>query len=165
MTDKRDGKHRKTHDKLLAIALLVFAALCGDCESPALSGEGRQGDKEHDRRAKLVEALADLPLSGMNVGPVRAIGANRVTDAVVREGVAIVPMLASALDHSSYDQTVWIVFCLTELRATPAKARVIKLKHEEEHGRFAAELHDFTLEFEIKNYLRVVAEAEKARNK
>ncbi|HEV3303349.1 MAG TPA: hypothetical protein VG055_27095 [Planctomycetaceae bacterium] len=147
---------------VIAGALLT---LCSDCDPRGLSGEGNQGDKDHDRRAKLVEALADLPLSGMNVGPVRAIGANRVTDAVVCEGAAIVPMLASALDRSSYGQTVWIVFCLTELRATPAKARVIKLKHEEEHGRFAAELHDFTLEFEIKNYLRVVAEAEKERKK
>jgi hypothetical protein len=113
----------------------------------------------------LVEALAHLPVRGMHVGPVTAIRANKVTDAVVREGMSIVPTLVSALDHSSYNQTVWIVFCLAELRAGSAKATVIRVRQEEERGRFAAEPHDLTLSSEIKNYLRIVAVAEKERKK
>jgi hypothetical protein len=145
---------------LLAIIGLSVVAACDKHTPQAPSGENSEYKMSDDGRIKLVEALGQLAAEGPNIGPVTAISANSTTDAVVHEGAAIVPALVAALDHSSYSQTVWVVFCLTELRATSAKARVIKLKDEEEHGRFAAEPHDLTLTFEIKNYLRVVGEAE-----
>jgi len=108
---------------------------------------------------KLIEALRDVPVKGPSFGaPVRSVSANSATQAVVREGPAIVPALIAALDHSSWNHSVWIVFCLRELRARDAKARIIRLKDEEWSARFASEPHDLTLDMLIETYLRIISE-------
>ena len=102
---------------------------------------------------QLVEALSSVPVTGPSIGPSTGITSNPQTDAVVHQGAAIVPSLIYSLDHSSWQQSVWIMFCLNELHAKAAKPQILELKKEIEHGRFASEPQDFTLDAGIDNYL------------
>lgn len=119
-----------------------------------------------DANAELVEALKDVPVKGPSAGgPVQGLYTNAVTQAVVEKGQVIIPTLISALDHSSWTQSVWIVFCLKQLRAAEAKDRILKLQREIDNGRFANQPHDLTLEAIIQGYLTVISNQQSATNK
>jgi hypothetical protein len=123
------------------------------------SGESAIGKKERSND-ELIGAL-NQPVIGPMMGPSTGIRANAATRAVVKRGRGIVPDLIYALEHSSWRQSVWIVFCLTELRASSARERVLKLRDEIDQGRFTKEneRHDFTLDVWIRCYLRTEAQA------
>jgi hypothetical protein len=128
---------------------LCFCAL--GSEQPATGNRGRSN-------AELIEALNQV-VSGPRVGPSMGIRANAATRAVVKRGPGIVPDLIYALDHSSWRQSVWIVFCLTELRASSARERILQLREEIDQGRFDSEPRDLTLDAGIRGYLRKEAHA------
>lgn len=125
--------------------------------------ETAEGRAQH--YANLVASLRGVALSGPSAGgPCQGVSDNEVTRAIVREGPAIVPPLISALDDSSFSQSVYIVFCLRELHASAAKERIGRLRKELEAGmRFAKEPHDFTLDVQVDSYLSQVEAWEQHR--
>ncbi len=128
-----------------------------------MAWSGQVQDKKTEHLQKLVAALNNVPVTGASIGPYTGISDNDSTRAVVHEGRDIVPFLVSALDHSSWSQSVWIVFCLRELRAVSAKDRVLQLKKELENGtRFSSEAHNFTLNVQIRAYLADLSKSESA---
>lgn len=112
---------------------------------------------ESKRYGELVAALGQIPVTGPIIGPAHGLSDNAATKAVVAEGPSIIPELTSALDHSTWKQSVWIVYCLRELHAKNAKDSILKLEHEEESNiRFENGQHDLTLYAEIQGFLKEV---------
>jgi hypothetical protein len=128
-----------------------FVCCCAiGSEEPATGNKTRSNDE-------LIEALNQV-VSGPRIGPSMGITANPATRAVVKRGPGIVPDLIYALDHSSWRQSVWIVFCLRELRASAARERILQLREEIDQGRFDSEPRDLTLKASIVGYLRAEAQ-------
>jgi hypothetical protein len=142
----------KTISAIFACVAIIF--ICPSCKmvkSHAVEPNGDGAD------AKLIEALRNVPVNGPSLGaPAQGLSTNAATEAIVQKGPVIIPTLISALDHSSWTQTVWIVFCLDQLRATGARERILKLQREIDNGRFANEHHDLTLQAIIQAYLTVI---------
>src|SRR5262249_11255006 len=116
-------------------------------------------DSESD--PQMDELLAKL--TGMEVegggfgGPYIGVVHNETTREIVGRGKKVIPHLLKRLDSSGYDESVYIVFCLWELRAAEAKTKIVQLQRDLKEGkRFSQELHDLTLEMEIEHYLREV---------
>ncbi|MGH7980278.1 MAG: hypothetical protein ACREE6_12965 [Limisphaerales bacterium] len=138
---------------------LVFSS-CKMTKDHAIKSSGDQAN------AELVAALVHVPVKGPSLGaPVQGLSKNPATEAVVEKGPAIIPTLISALDHSSWSQTVWIVFCLKQMRATEAKERILRLQKEIDNGRFASQPHDLTLQAGIQGYLSAIGSKQSATNK
>ncbi len=120
----------------------------------AVGGSAQPGDQKQMRLRKLVEDLKHVAVTGPAVGPSTGITDNEMTRAVVRQGSEIVPVLVSALDDSTWNQSVWILFCLRKLKAPEAKARILQLERELQQGaRFSEEPHNLTLDVQISTYL------------
>jgi hypothetical protein len=76
-----------------------------------------------------------------------------VTREVVSKGASVIPYLIKRLDSSGYDESVYIVFCLRELRAISAKDKVADLqKAFRECKRFPGS--DATLYIETERFLK-----------
>ena len=76
------------------------------------------------------------------------------TRAVVAKGSAAVPHLLARLDLADYDETAFIVFCLRELRAKSAKAKILDLqKAVAEKRRFQSVRNHIGLDRELYQYL------------
>jgi hypothetical protein len=86
-------------------------------------------------------------------GPYVGITPNPFTDAIVREGTKAVPFILDRLETSDLGETIFLVFCLRELRAKEAKTAIGRLQRSE---RFAGQRKDLTLDMQIQFYLRDV---------
>lgn len=136
----------------LVICSAGLGLICS-CNAPNKTHEDSQ---MNNRNVQRVESLKEIPVDGAMIGPAKGLSPNATTHAVVEQGGAIIPTLLSALDTSSWSQTVWIMFCLKEMKATEAKARVLKLLEEIHQGRFSNEPRDLTLETLIRGYFAVI---------
>ena len=114
------------------------------------------GESDPSRLVRLVNDLATIPPELSTMGPVHGIKETEETRAVVMQGQSIVPALVSALDRSSWNHTVYIVYCLRLLRARDARDRIVGLQTEIKRDRFASEPHDFSLDVLIESYLREI---------
>lgn len=103
---------------------------------------------------KLIEQLASLKVEGSSFGgPYVGISHNPVTLSIVAEGEKIVPLLIEELDTCGLDEAIFIVFCLSELHAKSAKAKIEELQSSD---RFSNVKRDLTLDMQIKFFLRDV---------
>jgi hypothetical protein len=76
------------------------------------------------------------------------------TRAVVAKGSAAVPHLLTRLDLADYDEAAFIVFCLRELRAKSAKAKILDLqKAVADKRRFQSVRNHIGLDRELYQYL------------
>jgi len=88
-------------------------------------------------------------------GPVWGILPDEVTGAIIAQGRPIVPRLIDELSHSNWAESVYIVYCLRELKAKNARPNVLELQRQLESGdRFANEQKNYTLDVLIRTYLR-----------
>lgn len=107
-----------------------------------------------DYKSDLIEKLETLSLNGPSRGgPYVGISHNDVTRAIVAEGEAIIPLLVDKLKTSNLTETIFIVFCLRELKAKSAKEKIQQLQSSE---RFSNLERDMTLEMQIRFFLRDV---------
>ena len=105
-----------------------------------------------DRVDALLDTLAALPLAGgSRGGPHTGITHNEVTRELLSYGPRIVPLLVARLPASGFNDAVYLVFLLRELRATEARAAVKRLQAE--LPRRAAG-HDLTLQVQVEYFLR-----------
>lgn len=106
----------------------------------------------------LVRQLGELKVGGAGVGgPYSGVLHNDVTRSIVAQGHSVVPALVERLPVAGYDETVYVVFCLREMKAASAKTAVRQLQSDLRDGkRFQGERHDLTLKIEIEQYLKEV---------
>lgn len=105
----------------------------------------------------LMERLRNHPLnSGPSAGgPVWGIMPDEVTNSIIAQGGKIVASLIKELSKSDWTESVYIVFCLREMKAKGAIPSVLLLKKQlMSDERFENEHHNFTLEVQIDSYLR-----------
>lgn len=99
----------------------------------------------------LVDRLRTLEIVGQSRGgPHRGIEHNDVTRAIVAEGEDVVPLLIARLPESGFDESVYIVFLLRELRASEAEPAIRRLQAEADQR---SEGHDLTLKMQITYFL------------
>jgi hypothetical protein len=147
-----------------ALTLLVLAGVIVWNHFPRRSpdlGQGPAQDKGHSDDGpdqRLIRRLDDLPLTGASYGgPHKAVVANETTTAIVAKGPSIVPLLIANLDRANVDGTIFTIYCLRDLRATSAKAKIQELQAALRRGeRFADVRRDLTLEVQIDFFLRDV---------
>jgi hypothetical protein len=63
-------------------------------------------------------------------GPGLGVVHTPVTREVVSRGPSVIPFLIKRLDTSGYNESVYIVFCLDELRAVAAKEKIAELQKD-----------------------------------
>jgi hypothetical protein len=114
-----------------------------------------QDDKLESTVAKL-QSLKVRQVGLAGPGPAHAIVHNETTREVVAKGRPIIPVLLKRLETCSWDEAVFIVFCLNDLRAKSAKGQVSELQKAEHGGKRFRDPHDLTLELQIQHYLRDV---------
>jgi hypothetical protein len=144
------------------MCLLAVTVLCcsgnGDSDSsvqPTHIAEERT-TKPCDKAAALGR-IKDFRVTGASFGgPYRGVGHNAITTAIVDCGSGIVPDLIAYLAHSNYNESICIVFCLSELKATDAKRAVDRLDKQLQGGTRFTEPHDATLEVQIMHYYKVI---------
>lgn len=154
--------HNRALGRLVAVFLAVACAGCHDApRSPLGSGTERTERTTQESVEESIAGLQNLSVAenalGSSGGPHVGIGGNSVTKKVIDHGDRAVPLLIKGLDTSGWDESVFIVFCLRELRAKVAKDRVARLEKEiRDEARFASMRRDATLEVQIKFFLRDV---------
>jgi hypothetical protein len=118
---------------------------------------------------ELVTTLRNHPLntkmgpSFNGPGAIEVIG-DDLTRAIIAKGDAIVPKLIAELKQSDLNESVLIVYCLTELKASNARPAVVQLRKQRGSGeRFAGEHRDGTLLQIIHDYLAVCGGDPRAR--
>jgi hypothetical protein len=137
-----------------AVLFPVCLALVGVGCGPTQPTKSTDDDME---MKDLIKELGELKVEGVSRGgPYVGVAHNDVTRRIVAKGDAV-PPLVRRLDHSSCDESVYIVFCLRQLKAGGAKGRVLQLEKEAKEGRrFEGERNVFTLEMQIQYFLRDV---------
>jgi hypothetical protein len=144
------------------MCLLAATVLCcsGNRDSdssaqPTHSAEERT-TKPCDKDAALGR-IKDFRVTGASIGgPHRGVGHNAITTAIVDCGNGIVPDLVAYLARSNYNESICIVFCLRELKATGARPAVDQLAKELQSGARFSEPHDATLEVMIQAYYKSI---------
>lgn len=140
-------------------------AIVADSTSKSDSHFVRQGDppeqlfSDADKEADYSDLIGKLKTSRLEGtsfgGPYITVVHNELTREIVARGRAIVPSLAKSLNHSSYEESVLIVFCLIEIGDTSCKEQLDLLKAKCLSGdRFAAR-HDRTLVMYVDRYLAI----------
>jgi len=129
------------------------AAICPRIK-PSTQEHGRSNQDERALE-RLLDKLPNRVVTGDSFGgPYVGVGHNDVTKAIVAYGQKAVPHLLDRLQTSNVDETIFIVFCLRELRATAAREAVDKLRQDLKRAkRFAGVQRDFTLEVQIDYFL------------
>jgi hypothetical protein len=114
----------------------------------------RQGNA--DEYAALFEKLKTIEVEGISFGgPYVGVGHNATTKAIVEKGRPVIPFLIKRLDKSGVNESIWIVFCLRELKAKEASPAINDLKRQlEAKERFSNIRRDFTLEMQIHFFLK-----------
>ena len=84
-------------------------------------------------------------------GPHRGVTHNDVTRAILARGQPVVPLLVDRLPDSGFDEAVYLVFLLRELRATGAAPAVRTLQSQAETRSTG---RDLTLKMQIEYFLR-----------
>jgi hypothetical protein len=87
-------------------------------------------------------------------GPFVGIVDDDLTRALVARGDAVVPRLIARLPASGFDEAVYIVFVLRELRAASAESAIRTLQAELPARSVG---HDLTLKMQVDYYLRDLA--------
>ena len=109
-------------------------------------------DSKRERMEALLDQLSTLRVDGPSRGgPHVGIVHNDLTREILAAGEPIVPLLIARLPDSSFDEAVYIVFLLRELRATEAEAAVRQLQSEVEERSVG---RDLTLKMQIGYFLR-----------
>ncbi len=86
-------------------------------------------------------------------GPYHSVMPNETGEAIISKGKDAVPYLIDRLDESTLDETIYILECLTQLRAPEARERVLQLKKDVDEGRkFPPAERDRSLEYQIAKY-------------
>ena len=139
-----------------SFCLIALALGCTDNAPQSMPPSANHGGSSQREVDDLIENLRNHPLTdGFSAGgPYWGIGKDDVTRPIIARGMAIVPRLVGELPHSSWAESVYIVFCLSELKAKSAKANVLELQAQVKSGRFAHEGRNFTLDMQITYYLR-----------
>ena len=100
----------------------------------------------------LLDQLRTLRVQGPSRGgPHVGIAHNDLTREILAEGKPIVPLLLARLPNSDFDEAVYIVFLLRELRATEAEPVVRQLQSDVEERSVG---RDLTLKMQIEYFLR-----------
>lgn len=102
----------------------------------------------------LINKLDELTIDGPGRGgPYTGVQHNKITEEIVAAGKEIVPLLIDNLEQGSLVKTIFIIFCLHELKAKEAKPYIERLALSK---RFANVERDMTLEMQINFFLRDV---------
>jgi len=108
------------------------------------------------RLARLFLQLRAVKVKDMSFGSLYPIPyENDVERAIVAEGPIVIPYLTAELEHSGWDESVYIVLGLGTLEASNAKPNILRLENERVRGRFGHE-PDGALYVQIRLFLREV---------
>ena len=117
-------------------------------------------ERSHQREEidRAIGALAGIKVVGDSFGgPYVGVDHNHVTRDIVAFGPSAIPALVDRLKKSDVDETIFIVFCLSELQARSAKDQIIALNRSlKERQRFSGVRRDLTLDVQIDFFLRDV---------
>src|SRR4051794_2983559 len=118
---------------LFGMGLLAATLLgCSSNSASDQSGQSRHSAEERTTKpcdkAAALGRIKDFRVTGASMGgPHRGVGHNAITTAIVDCGNDIVPDLIAYLAHSNYNESICIVFCLSEMKAAGAKSAVDQL--------------------------------------
>jgi hypothetical protein len=152
------GGRMFTSRRLLVVALLSILCLAGCSDPNQGSNQDNRGRKDDEDIYMLLKELRHLKIEGIMLGgPSVGLVHNKTTRQIVSKGGRIIPYLIQRLDSSGYDESVYIVFCLHELKAKKAKKKILEVdKALKELKRFTDKPHDLTLKNEIDFFLQEV---------
>jgi hypothetical protein len=109
-------------------------------------------EADDERMQGLIEKLATLRVDGPGRGgPHTGIVHNDVTRELLTFGKKVVPFLVARLPDSGFDEAVYTIFLLRELRAIEARPAVLELQSQIDQ-RSAG--RDFTLRMQVEYFLR-----------
>jgi hypothetical protein len=109
-------------------------------------------DLKREQLEALLDQLSTLRVDGPGRGgPHVGIAHNDLTREILAAGKEVVPLLVARLPDSGFDEAVYIVFLLRELRAAEAQAVVRKLQSDVEQRSVG---QDLTLKMQIEYFLR-----------
>jgi hypothetical protein len=147
-----------TIGRYFVVPLLFIFCLGGCSDSNRGSRQGNRSKKDDEDIHTILKKLRLMKIKGIMLGgPSVGLVHNKTTKQIVSKGDRMIPYLIQRLDSSGYDETVYIVFCLHELKAKSAKKRILEVdKALKESKRFTEKPHDLTLKNEIEFYLQEV---------
>jgi hypothetical protein len=107
---------------------------------------------------RLLESLnGEAPDGASFGGPYVGVEHTEATRRIVQQGRSVVPILVNRLGTSGLNETIYIVFCLRELKACDAKTAVQILQQQiQKKERFRNVRRDLTLEMQVIFFLKEV---------
>jgi hypothetical protein len=150
---------RDLHMKGCYRVIIILMTVLGDaCNSP------NQPPNVKTDEESLIDRLGELKVEGYSAsGPYVAVGGNQITKQIISKGSTMVPRLLKRLAKSDYNESVFIVFCLRELRARDARDHILRVHRQLVRRERFKEPHDLTLEMQIRYFLADIGESKPKR--
>jgi hypothetical protein len=140
-------------------AIIILMTLLGD----ACNSHNQPPHVETDEES-LIDRLKELKVEGYSAsGPYVAVSENQITKQIIAKGSTIVPRLLKRLDKGDYNESVFIVFCLRELRARDGRDHILGVHRQLVRRERFKEPHDLTLEMQIRYFVADIGESEPKR--